>query len=657
LTTLFYFFMYLFAVVLVYVLTPVFIFEKSNESFSDVIFSNYIRMTLLVIAVGYILTITKLFEFISIIIVFLFFILRKYFFKKSKIMRIKTSKEIQLWTFDFLEGIVNLPRLFVENVKAKYKELRDREQPSKLATIVTTLVAITVIAGVIWIRIYDSFVHAAPAMSDAYVTLAWMKYINDGNLFHDGIYPQGYYIYQAVAQKFSGIDHIYVLKFTGPLSSALIAASIYFAVTGFLKNRYAGIAAAAGYGVFGFLYTGSWERQAATNSQEFAFLFIFPCLYYLYRYIKQKNKQDLWIAFSALCVIGLLHSFAFAYAALGIAMLGISTLLTDFKGFKFAVIPIFVSGVLAVVTAFVPIAIGLLKGKSFHSASADFFVASGFEASYPNLITTDYIAVAGIAICILLFLVNIKKENSTAFLFFGLFGASTGALYYYGGVLTSSLLISARSRELFSLISPIMTAICIYGILMLFKKIDKRKLISSFAIAILLISLLYLHKPEPIIPYKMEYDSPVEQYLAISRKFRPTEWLIVSNEEGYAMAYGKGWHLMVKDLLEGFKFSKPSLDEDGILIGGIDEDITINVPHVFIFFEKKTHETYSIMKELEDIYARRQNERILLRNWIDNYKQNYDTISLFYEDDVLEVYYIYQPEVYEQINEKVLGPK
>jgi hypothetical protein len=646
-----YFFVYLVAGLLVYVLIPRLIFVQAGESGADNFFANYTRMTLLVVLLGYFLVLTKLYEFLSVTLLFIFFILRKYYLKKSKTNRLKTFKEIQLWVFDFLEGMVNLPNLLKERIKKKTHEFQTKPTDKKAAAFTIVLFSLSATGYALYLRIFDSFVNAAPAMSDAYVTLAWMKYINNRILFYDGIYPQGYYIYQAVLQKFSSIDPLYVLKFTGPISAVLIAGGLYFSVSHFLKCKYSGLVAALSYGLFGMFFTGSWERQAATNSQEFAFLFIMPCLFYFYRYAKERNRTDLWIAFSGLTVIGLVHSLAFVYAVMGMIVLAISFLLNDFRSLKASSRDVFLSGVASLTVSLVPIAIGLVLGKSFHSASADFFVATESQATVPHLMISDYLSLAGMTIGLIGFLFIRKSKQATALLFLSLFGIASFALYYWGGAVTGSLVIAARARELFSIISPVMVGLVFYLIFQWIQKVDQKERIRMFSVIALTLMMVGWTKPDPIIPYKMERNSNVIQYMRISREYRPTEWMIVSQEEGYAMAYGKGWHLMVGDFMSEYTSS------DEIYVGSQTLGERTRIPHVFVFLEKELYETYETMKELEEIRQRREQEILELEMWISSYKMLNDNITLYYQDEHLMIYHIYQEEAYEDISSKVLGPE
>lgn len=647
---------YCLAFLVIFMILPRFMFASNDQGAQDFWEGFYVyfsKMVLAVIVIGYLLVFARLFEFISVMIVFLAMILRKYYFAKPMHLRHRTFKEIRAWLSDYAEGIIDLPGVLLRKVKEKVKakEAGDRSGIRFISGISGAFIA----GGyVLFIRLYDSFVNAAPAMSDAYVTLAWIKYINNRILFHDGIYPQGYYIYQAFLQKFSGLDPVYVLRYTGPIVSALIALGIYFTVSGLLKCKYSGALAAIAYGLFGSAFTGSWERQAASNSQEFGFLFIMPAIYFFYKYAKSGERKDLVTAGATLMVIGLVHALAFVYAMYGIVLLAAAILLTDLSAFRRVALKSVAAALISAVTALIPIAVGFAMGKSLHSASAEFAVSaytSGSVPVFPTLRISDYIALG----CILLVLIIVplvkEKDRKTALLFLALFGAGSFALYYFGGYVTGSLVIEARARELFSIASPVIAGAGFWGITSVFRRDQIRYDVRLASVYSLVIALFIVIRPAPIIPYKMEYNSFIEQYLRIAGSYRPTEWLIVSQEEGYALAYGKGWHLMVGDFLDGAVGSSQEL------ISGKDGDSPIEVPHVFIFHEKQIYETYFAMKELEKQRERRISEKDRLGVWISDYKESGGEISLFYDDQNISVYHIEQSKAYENLGEKVIGPK
>ncbi|HBN84423.1 MAG TPA: hypothetical protein DDZ89_11315, partial [Clostridiales bacterium] len=156
--------------------------------------------------------------------------------------------------------------------------------------------------------------------------------------------------------------------------------------------------------------------------------------------------------------------------------------------------------------------------------------------------------------------------------------------------------------------------------------------------------------PGPIIPYKMEYNSFIEQYFRISKEVRDTEWLMVSQEEGYATCMGTGWHLMTGDFLELADPKVPFAAKEAS--GG-----RIDVPHLFIYIEEEPFETYSKMRELKEAYQRRLKESDLLKKWVEEYQRENSDAEIFYQDPYLTVIRIYRPEIGDHFSEKVIGPK
>lgn len=644
-----YFLHYLFAMLLLFGLLAGLIFVKNGEEFLDIFFSNFSRMVFLIIVVSYILVIIKLFEFISIFAIMMVLIIRKFYFTNPENIRIRKLKDIRSWITDYIEGIIDLQKVVLIKIKRKMLEKQSLDSWGLAKILFLGTLIFTIIYSLL-IRLYDAFANAAPAMSDAYVTLAWAKYIDNRILFYDGIYPQGFHIYLAVMKKFSSIDMLYVLKFTGPIVSFLIALGIYFSVSRFLKCKYSGFIAGAAYGLFGLYFTGSLERQTATNSQEFAFLFIMPCLYFFYKYAKSKSKEDFYVAGAAFAVIGLVHALAFIYTAIGIIVLGISFLIHDFFSLKKVFWKILGLCVFGGLVAVIPMGVGLIMGKGFHGASVDFIQETNFIPVFPTLIISDYLSMIAAALCLLLFFFRFKDKATTAYLFLVLFWAMSFCLYYYGGHITDSLIVETRARELFAIASPVIIGGGAFSAFEILKKFDYKGIMRPVVSSVLVIWVFALSVPVPIIPYKMEYNSPVEQYIVISENYRPTEWLIVSQEEGYAMVYGRGWHLMTGDFLKEYTGNHKGL------IGDSSDEKSINVPNVFIFHEKQIYKTYKEMDILAKAYDRRMAESLELGNWINKNMGVNDRMSLFYEDDYLAVYHLLQEEVYAEIKDRVNGP-
>ncbi len=164
------------------------------------------------------------------------------------------------------------------------------------------------------------------------------------------------------------------------------------------------------------------------------------------------------------------------------------------------------------------------------------------------------------------------------------------------------------------------------------------------------IFVFILVNDKPIIPkpYKMEHESGVAQYLRISKEFTPTTWLIVSQEEGYAIVLGKGWHLMLQDFLTWYDPSTPKLfRKDG------DPEEFLDNEDIFIYEEKELFRAE--FESLQEIYERRESEYLKLKDWLYEYQKYHDNISVYYEDDVLRIWHIHQQKKAEEEKRRVWG--
>ena len=578
--------------------------------------------------------------------VFIILSIQRYIAEHSLNME-KLIFAIQIRIYDYADGLFDLPRTILWRLKKKRSLMRTafRGKFNSLFLANAGLFA-TIFIYAAYLRFYDAFAHAAPAMSDAYVTLAWMKYINGRILFHDGIYPQGFHIILATLQKFAAIDALYVLKYTGPLNGLLISTGIYYFVSRLSGRVQPGIAGFLIYGVLGMFTSQEWARQASTNSQEFAFVFILPAFYLLYQYMKTAKISALWAGTTAVCAAGLVHSLAFVYTGLGMGLLVLASLVTDPRGYWKRACKVCLAGAASVIVSIIPVGIGLLMGKPFHGSSADYLVQKSYYLTVPDLGILDYCALFSM-LFVLLYFTFCKKQagEKLAELFVLLLGLGTFAIYYWGGILTHSVMVSSRAGALWALTVPV----CVGMGWSVFSKLipeRKRSIAEVVLTGSLLCFIIFSLKPAPVIPYKMEHDSSVEQYLRISRTFRPTEWMIVSQEEGYALVYGKGYHLMMQDFLAWYNPEEKKLTR---WVNGTPEVLV--TPDIFIYEEKRIFR--ADLETLNKIYERREREKAELAAWLRRYRACHDNISIFYEDDDLRIWHIHQPPTREETFRKI----
>ncbi|MDF2946180.1 MAG: hypothetical protein K0S51_859 [Bacillales bacterium] len=644
---------YTFALTFLFLILPSWLFKTKKESLFETIISRYVKMTFVLISVGYIMVITKLFEVLALLLIFLGVFSFRYIQDEKK----KNNSSIKITflkrIFDIFDGIF---RTNTNVIKAYFyqKELEIRLYINKKFNWVLLLELITlfiIVITSIYIRSYDAFVNAAPPMADSYVTLAWMKYIDARELFHDGIYPQGFHIYLATLFKFAAIDPLFILRYTGPLNSILLIVGYYAVVRKLTNNGIGALFAVFVAGILPSIYPFySIERQAATNSQEFAFVFIFPAIYFLYKYFLNKEKNNLLIGLISTAIVGLVHSLVFVLVGLLIGILCFSSLIV-LKN-RWNQVTYVCSGAIAcVIFSAIPLGFGFVLNREFHESSAEYLVQTNkYEITLPEL---NYIDYATLSLLFLLLFTILMKKTTKELKTIGLFSVITGgllfALYYFGGVLTKSTLITSRSIELWAIVIPFCVGISISIILRV-----KSTKFNSITYTILLVSfssILVIYKPQPIIPYKLEYSENIEQYLRITENYRPKTWIAVSQDEGYSVSLGTGYHMHLGDFLKTYNASSPTLTR-------IDnEKIDNNLPpYIFIFSEKnifKVSKSNSIYQLLEPEYNQREEENQKLIEWINIHKQYGNEIEVFYDNKNITVYKLEVPKAKEEMSKKI----
>lgn len=628
---------YGFSFFFVYILVPRILFSDQSEDILINLVSRYIRMVFITVVLGYLLVITRLFEVIALIMILLAAIILKRAVSgnRGEGPDRRGSKAL-LWFFDIVDGnvkpLASISQWARGEALSAMHILRTMFGGIGASAGTAALVAVILLSG--YLRFFDAVVHSAPAMSDSSVTLAWMKYLEQRILFHDGIYPQGFHIYLTFLHKFSFTDPLYILKYTGPLNSVLILLGVYFVVSR-LTGRVAGIVAAFSFGLLGGVLNMEMERQVATNSQEFALVFLLPAWFFTLNYLRFKNKQDFWTAAASFAVIGLVHTLVFVFLGAGVLCLLLAGLAVRFRDTFRPALHIGLAGLAAGIISVVPAFFGLLFGKDFHGSSAE-FATTVMKVSPPAISPADQIALGGIVLFFLVSaLIRRLRKDFIIPLSILLLGGCFFGMYMFLGQATGSVVLASRTGLVWSLLMCVAAGA---GWFALFRFIPGKKgkeIEAIIGLALVVSAAAYL-KPAPVEPYKMMHDSVVDQYLRISREFTNPEWMIVSQEEGYSLVLGKGWHMMLGDFLNWY-------DPQGARLARVvdgREDVLLT-PHVFIFKEKNVFRVD--MEQMIPIIARREKEYRDFDLWISRYRSKHSNTSVYYEDKDIQVIYIHRP--------------
>jgi hypothetical protein len=599
---------------------------------------NFLKTIFIIIISGYVLVSIKLYEFIGIVIILTIICIINYISINSSAEIKRRYVNINAYIYDLVDKKIDIKEGMIDKFYKKKTEFSKllQEIGNKKTGIFSFIIIGFIFIFSAYLRFYDAFKNPAPAMSDGAVTLSWIKNINERKLFIDGIYPQGFSIYMATLLKFSYINPLYILKYSGPFNEFLILFGIYFFSLKITGKRLPAIISIAIYGLMYKYLPGEYERQAATNSQEFGFVFIFPTLYFYYKYLEFGEKGDCLTALAGLTASGLVHLIAFAFTGLGLFIVLLVYILFQFKTTKKRILYSIVTGILSILISAMPAIIGHYLLRIKYYGSSESYAKSILEnISLRNMGNREYLVLIILLVLLVYsFLIIMRKtKQGMGIVFITFYSVVAFFLYYAGGTLTKLEVVENRSAELISLLIPVILGIWIWIIAKLLNKFKYKELIEqSLCVGIIVFVLIYI-KPNPIIPYKMLRGIAVEKYLEISKKLLPTEWMVVSYDDLTVLARGSGYHLMIDDFV-----SRYSPENEQLLDNETGEFNKIR--DVFIFYEKEIFLdkvesiTYSIEKR-----QRYANE---IKSWIDKYKEKSTHISLYYEDDKLSIYRINQ---------------
>lgn len=643
------FFRFFLSFLLVYVIWPVLLFKVTGEDWIERFLARFSRMVLLVIILGYFLVVVKLYELLSLfwVLVTLTVLLNLPAEKRWQMLK-KSISNFYLWLFDVLDGRVNPLKIAGTRLRERFGrllEMGSKLVPGKRQAFEIVLIgAVFITSGVV--RFIEPFQHAAPAMSDSYVTLAWMKYIEHRILFQDGIYPQGFHIYLSVLHKFAGNDALYTLKYAGPLSGFLMVLGVYLFVSRLTGRALPGMTAAFMIGVMGQFLPLGWERQAATNSQEFALAFLLPAWHFAYRFLDTGKREHLWSAAVAFSIIGLVHSLVFAFLCVGLVFLFFAHLLIRMLAGVAGLWKLLFAVSLAGIIAALPIPLGFLLGKTFNKSSADFLMAK-LQTNIPPVTFFDWMGIAGF----ILFLIynvgwNRRKTELVKTLFAVFLGVASLLMYLLLGQITSNAVFVTRMGLLWSLMAAVGCGLFCWVIL----KLLPHRMIQLEPIVYLgfIISTVLYFQPGISQPYRMQYDSTVNQYLRISNQYTNTSWLMVSETEGYDLSLGHGWHYQLRDFLKDFDPAREILAR---LTNGQQE--VLQNEDIFIFAEKKVYPVN--IAEMKEELVQRSKDYTGLENWVRAYLANHQDMTVYYDDPDITVYHIHHPKTDKEKQREIWG--
>jgi len=595
------------------------------------------------ITLVYLLAVTRLYEVASVVgcWVIVFLVVR---YRRGGYTALREDARSALGTIlEVLDGVRHPVRTLKGSGTGLVQAVGDALSRRSLADLVFFAAALGTAAGAAYLRFRSALVHPAPAMSDAYVVLAWMKYVEARQLFRDGVYPLGLEIYLSLLRKFSALDGLLVLNLAGPLCGLLVCVTLYLVVSRVLEDRWSGLLAAFAYGVMGPHLAGEFVRQAATNSQEFGMIFVLPAAWWTYRYLQGGQSLDLWLA-AATCALSVyIHPMTALYTALAVGTFSLAAALVH-RCRLGQLLKLAGACLMGALVGALPLLLAMGAGIPLHASSAEFATRRA-ALTPPRVTPRDLAAGALLGVGCLVSLSGAGRRWRGVWTLAGL-AAAAAALWQAPRWGMQSVALAVRSGEFWSLALcgglGVAGGLCrgLFG---------RREVLCALVVVAGMAYALQLWPVQPAEPYRLQWDSEVAQYLRIASEFRPTEWLIVSFNEGYALALGRGWHMQASTLVEEYDPRRTvvglGMEGDGLRV--------IPVPDVFIFVP---HQLYPLpIEELRQEWEARQETLARLKEWVRAYQEVRDDMTVYYADHQLVVYRISRPLTPEQRFRRIWG--
>lgn len=209
-----------------------------------------------------------------------------------------------------------------------------------------------------WILVFDNYAYLT---SDMYVHNEWINFMEQGDIFYDGVYPFGMHNMLSAFHKLSGLNLNIVFRYWGAFNCVLMVAALYFFARRMFYSRMAAVLPVIIYCVTDFASNYYGFRTIYTLPQELGMLFLFPCLYYFGRFLKrEKWKDGIYFAMSAAVVLAM-HFYTVIFAVLLCASLCVPLCK---RVFRVPMIKKMAASVgLIALISITPFAVGLASGK------------------------------------------------------------------------------------------------------------------------------------------------------------------------------------------------------------------------------------------------------------------------------------------------------
>lgn len=214
--------------------------------------------------------------------------------------------------------------------------------------------------------------------SDVMVHNLWINWMDQNQMFHEGVYPHGFHAVIYYLEQVFGIQTFVLLRVFGFVETFYIHMALLLFLRRFCKNRYLPYLGLIPYILFKVFPLSMFERFAAPLPQEYGMLFLLPSGLFAIRFFQQQMEKrtcpeperkaaleaairgDLFffvLSFSLTITVHFYDTVLAGFLCVGIA-LGFWRQFIQWESFR----RIMAAGLVSIVLAVIPMGIGLLEG-------------------------------------------------------------------------------------------------------------------------------------------------------------------------------------------------------------------------------------------------------------------------------------------------------
>lgn len=493
---------------------------------------------------------------------------------------------------------------------------------------VVVLIALGGLIAIRWPLLFDNYAYLT---SDIYIHNTWINHLEQGDIFTAGVYPFGLHNVLSGFHWLSGVPLNVVLRYWGGTCAILLAIMLWFFARRVFESPLVAALAVVIYCVTDLTGYYFGYRTAFGLPQESGMLFLFPCVFFLGRYLKDVTREDgIYFVLSASLTLAM-HFYSAIFAALMCACCCVAFFRLLLRRTMLRRLLLCLGLIVAIGT--VPLFLGLASGKPWENSmtwalsiintapatqqtsdsleaqdnaeddSADLEgvdladPAQKAQAFFAHIVDRmngywGYVLLASMGIfavfliCKLLFIaIQIKRKRKICGFTWGekmliciwLFLLAL-IVMYCSQILELPRIIQPRRIAMFlGYVSPLIM-VSPLGLLFAFLP-GKSKMIAglcSLAASLALFVASFFFGLSPAVTYfYLEHSLAAQASLVIEREFPDSTWTIVSPVEELSLVGNEGYHYELWDFITSME--------------RYQEGMEIEIPTEYVFFvlEKK----------------------------------------------------------------------